>query len=85
MDMYSVKKLFIAALLLMAAGCGPVISENVLKNVDRDIEFKSVVDDPARYEGKSVVFGGTIIKVENLEGATVMEVVQEGMNSPEKG
>lgn len=79
--MNSVKMLIIAAALLMASGCGPVISENVLKTVERDIEFKSVVDDPASFEGRSVVFGGTIIKVENLEGATVMEVVQEGMNS----
>ena len=79
--MNSAKMLLIAAVLLLAAGCGPVISENVLKTVDRDIEFRSVVADPARYNGKSVVFGGTILNIENLEGVTVMEVVQEGLNS----
>lgn len=79
--MNSAKMLIIAAVLLLAAGCGPVISENVLKTVDRDIEFRSVVADPARYNGKSVVFGGTILNIENLEGITVMEVVQEGLNS----
>lgn len=75
------KTLFLAVVLLVAAGCGTVISENVMKTVDRGIEFKSVVADPAKYEGRSVVFGGTIIKVENFENRTVMEVVQEGMNS----
>lgn len=79
--MNSAKMLLIAAVLLLAAGCGPVISENVLKTVDRDIEFRSVVADPARYNGRSVVFGGTILNIENLEGVTVMEVVQEGLNS----
>lgn len=79
--MNSAKVLIIAALLFLVAGCGPVISENVLKTVDRDISFRSVVADPAKYNGKSVVFGGTIIDVENLEGITVMEIVQEGLNS----
>lgn len=79
--MNSAKMLIIAAVLLIIAGCGPVISENVLKTVDRDIEFRSVAADPARYNGKSVVFGGTILNIDNLEGVTVMEVVQEGLNS----
>jgi outer membrane lipoprotein len=79
--MNSAKLLIIAAVMFLVAGCGPVISENVLKTVDRGIAFRSVVEDPARYNGKSVVFGGTILKVENLEGVTVMEVVQEGLNS----
>src|SRR4030067_2476614 len=77
----SAKMLIIAAVLFIIAGCGPVISENEAKPVDRDIEFRSVVADPARYNGKSVVFGGTILNIENLEGVTVMEVVQEGLNS----
>jgi len=70
-----------AALFILLAGCAPVISEGVLKTVDRTIEFKTVAADPAGHAGRSVVFGGTIILVENLEGATVMEVVQEGLNS----
>ena len=79
--MNSMKMLGIALMLTALAGCAPVISENVLKTVDRGIEFRDVATDPAKYTGKSVVFGGTIILVENLEGATVMEIVQEGLNS----
>ena len=79
--MNSVKMLGMILMLAIVAGCAPVISENVLKTVDREIEFRAVAADPARHIGKSVVFGGTIILVENLEGATVMEVVQEGLNS----
>ncbi|MCC6502713.1 MAG: Slp family lipoprotein [Deltaproteobacteria bacterium] len=79
--MNSVKILASVIMLALLSGCAPVISENVLKTVDRSIEFKAVAADPARYIGKSVVFGGTIIRVENFENITVMEVVQEGLNS----
>jgi outer membrane lipoprotein len=79
--MNSAKMLVIAAVLFVLAGCGPVISESGLKDVDRSIEFSSVVAEPSRYVGKRVVFGGTIITVDNLSNVTVMEVVQEGLNS----
>lgn len=79
--MRSPKMLLIAGILALLAGCGPVISDEVLKTVNRDIEFRQVAADPAKYTGKSVVFGGTILNVENMENVTEMEVVQEGMNS----
>lgn len=79
--MNSLKMLAAALALAVLAGCAPVISGPVLKDIDRSIEFRSVAAEPARYKGTSVVFGGTIVRVENLEGTTVMEVVQEGMNS----
>lgn len=70
------------ALAAFAAGCGPVISKEVLKGVDRGIAFREVAGDPEAYIGRSVVFGGTILKTENTEGgATVIEVLQEGLNS----
>lgn len=75
------KVLLIAAFLALLAGCGPVISEETLKTVDRDITFREVIANPDQYRGKSVVFAGTIINVENLENRTEMEVVQEGVNS----
>lgn len=75
------KLLLLAGLLALLAGCGPVISDEVLKTVNRDIKFNEVAADPAKYTGKSVVFAGTILNVENMENVTEMEVVQEGMNS----
>lgn len=75
------KTLFLAVVLALMTGCGPVISDEVLKTVNRDIEFRELAADPAKYTGKSVVFGGTILNIENMENTTEMEVVQEGMNS----
>jgi len=79
--MKRLKSLAATIAVALIAGCAPVISEGVLETVDRSIEFRAVASDPSAHAGKRVVFGGTIILVENLEGATVMEVVQEGLNS----
>jgi outer membrane lipoprotein len=78
--MKSAKMLIMAAVLAVLAAAA-VISENGLKDVDRSIKFSSVVAEPTRYIGKSVVFGGTILHVENYSSVTIMEVVQEGLNS----
>ncbi len=76
------KFLIVMALMIAAlAGCAPVISKDTLATVDRGIKFEDVVKDPGPYAGKNVVFGGTIINVENTESRTVLEVVQQGMNS----
>ena len=67
--------------LALTAGCAPVISKDTLKTVDRDIRFQDVVKDPGAFTGRSVAFGGTIMDTENREGTTVIEVLQEGLNS----
>lgn len=74
------KALLIASALILLYGCAPVISKETLKTVDREISFSQVAKDPGAYVGKSVVFGGTIINVDNQEGRTVMEVLQEGLD-----
>lgn len=79
--MKNLKKLIYAASLFLIAGCGPVISEETLKTVDRAVRFEQVVKDPDAYKGRQVVFGGTILNVENGTEATYIEVLQEGMNS----
>ncbi|MDO8427317.1 MAG: Slp family lipoprotein [Deltaproteobacteria bacterium] len=73
--------LLLLIILAVFAGCAPVISEEALKDVDREINLGDVIKDPEGYAGKGVVFGGTIISAENLENRTILEVIQHGMNS----
>lgn len=76
------RSLFLAALaLILASGCAPVISKDTLGTVDRGLEFSEVAGRPADYIGKSVVFGGTILETRNEESRTVVEVLQEGLDS----
>ncbi len=67
--------------LAFVAGCGPVLSDGTLKQVDREVSFVQVIKDPASFTGRKVVFGGAILGVENLADRTVVEVLEEGMNS----
>lgn len=81
--MKTVKKpaaLLIMALLLLA-GCGPVLSDETLRQVDREIRFEDVAAGPSAYTGRSVVFGGTILAIENRQDRTVIEVLEQDMNS----
>lgn len=79
------KKILISAsMLLLFYGCGSVISKETLQTVERDAKFEDILKDPAAYAGKTVLLGGTIMKVENLESGTVLEVLQERLGSQDK-
>lgn len=67
-------------LIIGCAGCAPVISKKSLDSVDADAKFADIIKDPARFTGKTALLGGTIINAENLEGRTVLEVLQHGLN-----
>lgn len=69
----------LAAVLI--SGCAPVISKETLGTVNRGLGFGEVASRPADYVGASVVFGGTILETRNEEGRTVVEVLQEGLDS----
>lgn len=74
-------RLLVAIFMAYAlSGCAPVIPEEALKDVDRDIKPEDIVKRPEAYKGKKVVIGGLIISVENLEEKTYVEILQEGLN-----
>ncbi len=66
---------------LSMGGCAPVISKKVLDKVDRTIGFSEIQKNPDSYRGKRVLLGGTIVAVENLEDKTLVEVLQQPLNS----
>ncbi len=76
-----VKKLpLILFILLLTAGCGSVISETALKDVDRSITVPAVQADPESYIGKTVVWGGRIVTAENMEDVTLIEVLESRLS-----
>ena len=62
-------------------GCAPVISEKTLTSVDRAIGFEDLVKKGGKHTGKTVLLGGRILRVENLEDITVIEVLEEILSS----
>ncbi len=65
-------------LLLLISGCSHVISKELRQSSDLSLDLKQVRGNPDAYEGKSVVWGGEIIRVINQQdGKTEVEVFQE--------
>jgi len=64
---------------LVIKGCAPVISSQILKEVDQSVRFEQVLENPDAYEGKIVLLGGEIIKTENFPDKTVIIVLQRSL------
>jgi len=63
-------------LTLIGAGCAPVISHEVLREVDKDLPFRAVLADPDNYKGRRILLGGKIIETIPLPNKTRMFVLQ---------
>jgi outer membrane lipoprotein len=73
-------KWWLCLLVLLVAGCGPVISQNVLKDVDRDLPFQEIQRDPDNFKGKTILLGGRIIETAPLPDKTRMMVLQSPLD-----
>jgi outer membrane lipoprotein len=67
---------WLCLLVLLVAGCGPVISQNVLKDVDRDLPFQEIQRDPDNFKGKTILLGGKIIETIPLPDKTRIMILQ---------
>jgi len=73
----AIEKITSGLLLALAlAGCAHSISKDLLKEVDKGISFDELRNDPDKYQGKTVLLGGVIIKTENKKDGTLLEIYQ---------
>jgi len=63
-------------IILFSYGCSRVISKRIRKQVDKDLTFEAVLQNPDAYKGKMVIWGGVIVKTKNLKTKTRIEVLQ---------
>ena len=71
-----VKNAFLILLIFVLAGCAHVISQEALQEVDEDIYFEDILENPDRYIGKSILLGGDIIETRTLSEKTILLVLQ---------
>ena len=70
-------KFFVLGIALcLLSGCVHAVSRDVLKEVDREITFSALIEDPAAYQGEVVLLGGIIVKTVNKQEGTLLEVYQ---------
>ena len=70
------KRWFLSLLILLIMGCAPVISQEVLREVDKDLPFQVVLRTPDNFKGKTILLGGNIIETTPLPGKTRIMVLQ---------
>jgi outer membrane lipoprotein len=66
--------------VLLAAGCAPPFPKELLDRVDRNVPFAAIQQEPARFSGKLLMVGGTIVDTRNLKEGTQIEVIQKPLD-----
>ena len=64
-------------LLLISAGCAPLISKELRRELSPDITFKNVIKDPDAHKGKTILISGIILGSKNTKEGTLIEILQK--------
>jgi outer membrane lipoprotein len=67
--------------LAVFVGCTPVISPQLMDQVDRTLDYRAIAADPPGAKGKTVLLGGTIVQTVPKAGLTEIDVVQKSLDS----
>lgn len=71
----------LSSLMFLLNACTPVISPQLMDQVDRDISYGSLASHPDEFKGKIVLLGGTIVQTVPKPKETEIEVVQKQTSS----
>ena len=67
---------FLWLALILFSGCGPVLSQAVIDESDANVLLGELQRSPENYLGKSVLFGGTIVRAGNDSSGSWVEILQ---------
>jgi len=65
---------------LISAGCVPLISKELRRELSPDITFKDVIKDPDAHKGKTILISGIILGSRNTKEGTQIEILQKPAN-----
>lgn len=69
-----------AILAAIAAGCLSPIEKHLRARIDRSVTFSLLRQNPDAFLGRTVVFGGVIVRVENQKEKTVLEILEKRLD-----
>ena len=69
---------------LLGGGCAHTISQTVRQQVDTTLSFAQLRANPEAYTGRMLILGGDILAVRNVEGGTLLEILQKPLDSYER-
>ena len=73
--------LMLCALVFQLNACAPVISHQIMEQVDRNLTYGALASRPDEAKGKVVLLGGTIAQTVPKPTHTEIEVVQKQLSS----
>ena len=83
------KQFYILMGLMLALGaCAPAFSRQSLDQVETNISFQTLLQDPDQYRDRTVMYGGEIIQTWGDANETWVEILQkplDGQNRPQEG
>ncbi len=73
--------LFFLLIASHIAGCAHVIPKELRQQVDKTITREEIFKNPDALKGKTVILGGVIMSISNLEDKTYVEVLESPLDS----
>lgn len=70
--------IFLSSFILFS--CAHVISKDVRAGAVKDASFSAIKGDIEKYKGRTVIWGGFIVKTRNTDEGTWLEIVQTPIN-----
>ncbi len=67
--------------LLLSASCAPSLCRDLRQDVDESVLLPMVIANPQAYEGRRVLWGGTILDTDPRRSGTVIEVLERPLGS----
>jgi outer membrane lipoprotein len=65
-----------AVLLVGCTASSKVIPESLESQVDKNVTFSQIKDDPTSHAGKTVVLGGEVLNAKRLQTGTLLEILE---------
>jgi len=61
---------------LLAVGCAQPFPSDLLAKVEKSVSYREFQDEPEKYDGKLLMFGGEIVETKNTEDRAWVVVLQ---------
>jgi outer membrane lipoprotein len=69
-----------AMMILLAVGCAQPFPSDLLAKVEKNVSYQEFQDEPEKYDGKLLMFGGEIIETKTLEDGAWIIVLQKPLD-----
>ena len=81
MPRFAFRVLILCVLELLLSACTPVISPQLMDQVDRNLTYNLLASRPDEFKGKIVLLGGSIVQTVPKPKETEIEIVQKQLSS----